>query len=52
MSRMTDLMTTAIEMGASDLHINPGRPPVSRVNGKLISLGSEVVADSDAESDA
>jgi len=36
--KATDLMTLAIEMNASDLHLNPGRPPVGRVDGKLIHL--------------
>ena len=29
------LLEKMIEMGASDLHIKPGIPPVVRVNGKL-----------------
>ena len=44
-----ELMTTAVEVGASDLHLNPGRPPVGRVNGELVSLGSEVLDDASAE---
>jgi len=40
-----DLMTQTIEVGASDLHLNPGRPPVGRVNGKLVSLGNDVLDD-------
>jgi twitching motility protein PilT len=36
--KVTDLMTLAIEMNASDLHLNPGRPPVGRIDGKLIHL--------------
>ncbi|TDJ66499.1 MAG: PilT/PilU family type 4a pilus ATPase [Planctomycetota bacterium] len=42
-------MTTAIEVGASDLHLNPGRPPVGRVDGRLVSLGTEVLDDSATE---
>ena len=42
-------MTQAIEVGASDLHLNPGRPPVGRVDGKLVSLSSETVDDGSAE---
>ena len=44
-----ELMTVAIDSGASDLHLNPGRPPVGRVTGKLVSLGSEVLTDEKAE---
>ena len=50
MSRAQELMTSTIEVGASDLHLNPGRPPVVRVNGELVPLGTEVLTDSDAES--
>ncbi len=32
------LMSEAIRQGASDLHINPGRRPVIRVNGDLVDL--------------
>ncbi|MEM1449813.1 MAG: type IV pilus twitching motility protein PilT [Planctomycetota bacterium] len=45
----TELMTQAIEVGASDLHLNPGRPPVGRVDGKLVSLSSETIDDVSAE---
>jgi len=43
------LMTAAIEGGASDLHINPGRPPVGRVRGSFVALVDEVVDDPGAE---
>ena len=42
-------MTRAIEAGASDLHLNPGRPPVARVDGRLLSLGEEVLDDAATE---
>jgi twitching motility protein PilT len=44
-----ELMTRAIEAGASDLHLNPGRPPVGRVDGKLVPLVDEVLTDAAAE---
>ncbi|MFT4542899.1 MAG: twitching motility protein PilT [Planctomycetota bacterium] len=44
-----ELMTIAIETGASDLHLNPGRPPVGRINGKLVSLSNDVLTDEAAE---
>ena len=34
-------MTLAVERRASDLHLNPGRPPVGRIDGRLVSLGEE-----------
>lgn len=42
-----ELMSLAIEKGASDLHLNPGRPPVGRMSGKLTSLIEETL-DEDA----
>ncbi len=44
------LMTTVIERGGSDLHLNPGRPPVVRVHGALHSLsGHDVLDDAASE---
>ena len=44
------LMNKVIELGGSDLHLNPGRPPVVRVNGELLSLeGQPVLDDSSVE---
>jgi twitching motility protein PilT len=40
-----ELMQVVVDRGASDLHLNPGRPPVGRINGALISLESEVMTD-------
>lgn len=49
MTRSIELMTMAIERGASDLHLNPGRPPVGRIDGKLISLTEDVLDDEQAK---
>ncbi|SDB32524.1 MULTISPECIES: type IV pilus twitching motility protein PilT [unclassified Butyrivibrio] len=38
MSRIDDILKTAKEHGASDVHITVGIPPKMRVNGKLIAL--------------
>ena len=43
-----ELMTRAIDAGASDLHLNPGRPPVGRVDGKLVPLVDEELTDAQA----
>ena len=40
-----ELMTKTIEVGASDLHLNPGRPPVVRVHGRLEPLGEALLTD-------
>lgn len=45
----SDLMNRAIEAGASDLHLNPGRPPVGRVDGKLVHLTEDVLTDEEAK---
>jgi twitching motility protein PilT len=39
------LMAAVIEKGASDLHLNPGRPPVLRHNGELVSIPGMPVLD-------
>jgi twitching motility protein PilT len=39
------LFQQVIDRGASDLHLNPGRPPVGRVNGALLNLNDEVLSD-------
>jgi twitching motility protein PilT len=49
MSRSRELMAEAIQRGASDLHLNPGRPPVLRVNGALVPLDQSVLDDAAAE---
>ena len=44
-----DLMAKTVEMGGSDLHLNPGRPPVVRVDGALKPLDLPVLEDADTE---
>jgi twitching motility protein PilT len=44
-----ELMTLAIENQASDLHLNPGRPPVLRVHGRLAPVGVEPLSETAAE---
>jgi twitching motility protein PilT len=44
-----DLMTIAIERNASDLHLNPGRPPVVRLEGGLTALEALPLDDASAE---
>ncbi|HRV80703.1 MAG TPA: type IV pilus twitching motility protein PilT [Planctomycetota bacterium] len=36
--KLSELMQLAIDRGASDLHLQPGRPPIGRVNGELVPL--------------
>ncbi len=42
-----ELMTLCVQKHASDLHLNPGRPPVARIKGHLVPL-VEGVLDDDA----
>ena len=44
-----ELMGLTIERGASDLHINPGRPPIGRLDGKCVPLVDEVLDEEAAE---
>ena len=39
------LMAVVIEKGASDLHLNPGRPPVIRHQGELVAIPGTPVLD-------
>jgi twitching motility protein PilT len=38
---LADLLKYAVEYGASDLHLTASRPPMVRINGKLIASGFE-----------
>lgn len=44
-----ELLATARQLGASDLHVSVGIPPRCRVNGELISLKEERVMPADAK---
>ncbi|MBP7652134.1 type IV pilus twitching motility protein PilT [Candidatus Dependentiae bacterium] len=47
---MHDLMQFANDMGASDIHITPGRPPVVRIDGGLRDVeGAEILTGDDTE---
>ena len=50
MAEAKRLMGEVIARGASDLHLNPGRPPTLRVNGGLVSVGDHPLGDSESES--
>ena len=41
MKTARELMSLCVEKRGSDLHINPGRQPVLRVKGDLVSVGEE-----------
>ncbi len=44
------LLDTVVRQGASDLHISIGRPPTLRLNGRLRSLATKVLAPEDTMS--
>jgi twitching motility protein PilT len=49
MTQVRELMSMVIDRGASDLHLNPGRPPVGRIQGELVSLVPDVLDDKASE---
>ena len=42
------MLSEAIEHGASDIHINTGMPPVMRINTDLVLMNLPIVSDEDA----
>lgn len=42
-AKMDDFLAYAEEKNASDLHISTGYPPMLRVDGKLISIGNQIM---------
>ena len=40
---LTELLTKAANIKASDVHITVGLPPVYRVNGELSNAGEEIL---------
>ncbi|HIG12364.1 MAG: type IV pilus twitching motility protein PilT [bacterium] len=49
MTGIQTFLAAIVERGASDLHINPGRPPVGRIHGSLVSLTKESLVDATSE---
>jgi twitching motility protein PilT len=47
--RIDDLLRTMTEQGASDLHLKPTRPPLMRVNGRLLPVQAEPLNPKDIE---
>ena len=45
----TELMAATVQHGGSDLHLNPGRPPVIRIDGALQQVGPDDLRDEDTE---
>ena len=43
MATITELLNKTIELGASDLHLTVGRPPMYRIDGQLVPEGTEVL---------
>jgi twitching motility protein PilT len=44
-----DLLSSAAALGASDLHLKAGRPPMVRVEGEILPLGDGDLTESDVE---
>jgi twitching motility protein PilT len=49
-TKVRDLMQKIVVAKGSDLHLNPGRPPVARIKGGLVALGDQVLDDAETES--
>src|SRR5688500_6955927 len=49
MSSVRELMSKCVERKASDLHLNPGRAPVARIQGDLVSRGDVPLDDATSE---
>ena len=47
--RMDDLLSLAVQEGASDLHLAVGLPPVLRIHGSLMPLDSQPLTPEDTE---
>lgn len=45
MDKIDELLNAVVARSASDLHLNPGRPPILRIHGALLPLGEEVLDD-------
>jgi len=48
-AQLDDMLTLAIEKGASDLHITPNYPPMLRIDSQLVNIGSQEMAIGRAE---
>jgi twitching motility protein PilT len=46
---LDDLLASAASLGASDLHLKAGRPPMIRVEGAILPLSDDDLAESDVE---
>ena len=49
MTKVRELMDMVVKRGASDLHLNPGRPPVARLHGELVPLTDAPLDDATTE---
>ena len=49
MTAVQDLLDQAVARGASDLHLNPGRPPVGRIDGAMVSFDRGPLTDTETE---
>ena len=41
------ILGTALQKNASDVHLSAGRPPTLRIDGRLVSLGDESLTAAD-----
>lgn len=48
-AQLDDLLTLSVEKNASDLHLTPGYPPMLRIDGDLVNIGTQELAIGRAE---
>ena len=47
--KINSILTSAFELGASDIHLTVGVPPVMRINGMLKRYGKEIITPEQTE---
>ena len=48
MAELSEILKSAVALGASDVHMVPGKPPLARVNGEVLPLAGAAPMDADA----
>ena len=51
MKSFKEIVHTALEREASDLHMTVGLPPVYRIDGDLVNAGEDVLTDEQIETE-
>ena len=46
---LTAILTEVVKLGASDLHITAGLPPMARISGEMVRLGEDILMPDETE---